>query len=261
VAGELDVDRMDYLVRDAHHTGVPYGTIDHGRLVRELTFIDGDLVLGEGNVQTAESLLLARALMNPTVYSHHVARISKSMLRRATEALLETTDTTASELRRMDDHDLTVALRANEEAGDIARRLSERDLYKRAVWAELGDVDESVVGADHETVREFEGDIAAQVGVPDEQVVVDVQGQPAMRESSTGVLVNGEVRRLHEQSTLVNALRLAQREQWRLGVYTPAEHVEAVGQAAERVLGLETEGALVSEVNTPGRYASLQDFE
>ena len=31
--------------------------------------------------------------------------------------------------------------------------------------------------------------------------------------------------------------------------------------SAERVLGLETEGALVSEVSTPGRYASLQDFE
>jgi HD superfamily phosphohydrolase len=261
VAGELDVDRMDYLVRDAHHTGVPYGTIDTGRLVRELTFIDGDLVLDEGNVQTAESLLLARALMNPTVYSHHVARISKSMLRRATEDLLEETDTTARELRRMDDHDLVSALRRHEVAGDIARRLSERDLYKRAVWAELGDVDEAVVGADHETVRGFEREVAADASVPESSVVVDVQGEPSMRESSTGVLVNGEVRRLHEQSTLVNALRLAQREQWRLGVYAPAEHAEAVGQAAERVLGLETEGALVSEVSTPGRYASLQDFE
>ncbi|MDH5019694.1 HD domain-containing protein [Halobacterium rubrum] len=261
VAGELDVDRMDYLVRDAHHTGVPYGTIDTGRLVRELTFIDGDLVLDEGNVQTAESLLLARALMNPTVYSHHVARISKSMLRRATERLLEETDVTASELRRMDDHDLVAALRRHDATSDLAARLSRRDLYKRAVWAELGDVDEAVVGADHQTVRQFERDVAADAGVPEGTVVVDVQGEPSMRESSTGVLVNGEVRRLHEQSTLVNALRVAQREQWRLGVYAPAEHVEAVGQAAERVLGLETEGALVSEVSSPGRYASLQDFE
>jgi HD superfamily phosphohydrolase len=199
--------------------------------------------------------------MNPTVYSHHVARISKAMLRRATEDLLAETDTTARELRRMDDHDLVVALRRHDAAGDIARRLADRDLYKRAVWAELGDVDEAVVGADHETVREFERDISADANVAESSVVVDVQGEPSMRESSTGVLVNGEVRRLHEQSTLVNALRLAQREQWRLGVYAPAEQVEAVGQAAERVLGLETEGTLVSEVSTPGRYASLQDFE
>jgi hypothetical protein len=70
VAGELDVDRMDYLVRDAHHTGVPYGTIDTQRLVRALRFVDGHLVLDEGNVQSAESLLVARALMNPTVYNH-----------------------------------------------------------------------------------------------------------------------------------------------------------------------------------------------
>lgn len=70
VSGELDVDRMDYLVRDAHHTGVPYGTIDHERFVRELRFVEDELVLAAGNVQTAESLLLARHLMGPTVYNH-----------------------------------------------------------------------------------------------------------------------------------------------------------------------------------------------
>ncbi len=63
----------------------------HERLVRELRFVDGELVLDEGNVQTAESLLLARALMNPTVYQHHVARIAKAMLRRGTEDLLAAT--------------------------------------------------------------------------------------------------------------------------------------------------------------------------
>ncbi|ESS06122.1 MAG: HD superfamily phosphohydrolase [uncultured archaeon A07HB70] len=89
VSGELDVDRMDYLVRDAHHTGVPYGTIDPGRLIRELRYVDGELVLAEGNVQSAESLLLARALMNPTVYSHHAARVAKAMLRQAAERLLD----------------------------------------------------------------------------------------------------------------------------------------------------------------------------
>ncbi|MXR20652.1 HD domain-containing protein [Halobacterium bonnevillei] len=261
IAGELDVDRMDYLVRDAHHTGVPYGTIDHGRLVRELTFIDGELVLDEGNVQTAESLLLARALMNPTVYSHHVARISKSMLRRGTERLLESSEIDARRLRRMDDHELSVALRTHDQSSEFGRRLAERSLYKRAVWAEMGDVDDDLIDADHDTVRDFEGEIAADAGVAEDGVILDVPGKPSMRESTTGVVVNGEVRRLDEQSTLVNALQVAQREQWRFGVYAPAGHVEAVGKAAERVLGLETEGALISEVNSPGRYASLADFE
>jgi hypothetical protein len=266
VAGELDVDRMDYLVRDAHHTGVPYGTIDVGRLVRALRFVDGDLVLAEGNVQTAESLLLARALMNPTVYNHHVARISKAMLRRATETLLAVSQITPAQFRRMDDAELLVAIRGTDESRMFGDRLADRDLYKRAVWAEMGDVgapfeDGDIFDADHETLTDLERDIAADAGVDHEHVILDRQGQPGMTESTSRVLVNGEVRRLDEQSTLVRALQMAQREQWRFGVYAPADRTERVGKAAERVLGLETDGALISEHHSPGRYASLADFE
>jgi len=159
IAGELDVDRMDYLVRDAHHTGVPYGTIDHGRLVRELTIHDGELVLAAGNVQTAESLLLARALMNPTVYNHHVTRISKTMLQRASERLLAETAVEPADLRRMDDPGLRAALRGCDASAELARRLDRRSLYKRAVWAELADVGDdplsegSLLDADPATVR------------------------------------------------------------------------------------------------------------
>jgi HD superfamily phosphohydrolase len=260
VSGELDVDRMDYLVRDAHHTGVPYGTIDHERLVHGLTFLDGELVLDEGNVQTAESLLVARALMNPTVYRHHVTRISKSMVQRASERLLDAPDVDAAQLRRMDDHDLLVALRTNPETAEYARRLSERDLYKRAVWAEMDDVPDDVIDADHATVREFERDVATSAGVDPEHVVLDVPDRPNMTESSSRVIVNGEVRPLAQQSTLVRALQQVQRDQWRLGVYAPGEATDAVGVAAERVLGLDTDGALVSTVRT-GVRTTLDDFE
>ena len=193
VSGELDVDRMDYLVRDAHHTGVPYGTIDHGRLIRELTFVDGELVLAEGNVQTAESLLLARALMNPTVYQHHVARIAKSMLRRGTEELLAATDTTAETLRRWDDSDLLVALRQCEATAAYAQRLSQRDLYKRAVWARLGAVPPGTVEVGHEGERQAEREISDRAGVETHEVVVDVPPRPALKESATEVVVDGNM--------------------------------------------------------------------
>jgi hypothetical protein len=260
VSGELDVDRMDYLVRDAHHTGVPYGTIDHERLIRELRFFDGDLVLDEGNVQTAESLLLARALMNPTVYAHHVARIAKSMLRRAAETLLAEGATDARTLRRMDDYDLRTALRDCEATGEYARRLDDRDLYKRAVWAEMDAVPEDLLVADHGTIRDFERDIAETASVEPDSVILDIPDRPAMSESSSRVVVNGEVRRLDEQSTLVAALRAAQRDQWRFGVYAPTEHSERVGTAAIRTLGLDLDGALVRDVR-PGINATLTDFE
>ena len=259
VSGELDVDRMDYLVRDAHHTGVPYGTIDHERLVRELRFVEGDLVLDEGNVQTAESLLLARALMNPTVYQHHVARIAKAMLRRATEALLAETDVDAATIRRWDDADMTVALRDCEHTSAYARRLDERDLFKRAVWAEMDAVPATVLDGGHTAIREFETDIADAANVEPGEVIVDVPPQPTMAESSSRVVVNGDVRRLAEQSTLVEALRTAQRDQWRLGVYAPPAVADRVGEAAIRTLGLDLEGALVRDVR-PGIHATLDEF-
>jgi len=260
VSGELDVDRMDYLVRDAHHTGVPYGTIDHERLVRELAFVDGQLVLQAGNVQTAESLLVARALMNPTVYRHHVARISKGMLRRATERLLEAdAGPDAGTVRRMDDHDLLVALRRTAETGAYAERLGSRKLYKRAVWAEFDDVPEALLAIDHDRLRGLEREIAADAGVDPPEVILDIPDEPSMTESTSRVMVGGEVRRLGRQSLLVDALRSVQRQQWRLGIYAPEAATARVGASAVRTLGLEIDGALVTD-SRHGLHATLDEF-
>ncbi|WP_435360105.1 HD domain-containing protein [Haloarchaeobius sp. DFWS5] len=242
VSGELDVDRMDYLVRDAHHSGVPYGTIDQGRLLRALTFIDGDLALSEGNLATAESMLVARALMNATVYRHHVSRITGAMLEKVCERLLDETPVTTETFARMSDGDLLAELRRHDETTDVAARLATRDLYKRAVWAELDDVPERVIDADHDTRRALEADIAAEAGVSPPAVLLDVPGRPSMPESSTRVVVNGEVRRLHEESPLVQGLQAAQSVQWRLGVYCPENAVPAVRDAALDVLDLPESG-------------------
>ena len=260
VSGELDVDRMDYLVRDAHHTGVPYGTIDHERLIRELRLVSGELVLDENNVQSAESLLLARALMNPTVYKHHVARIAKAMLRRGVERVLETDVTDAERLRRMDDYDLISTLRACSETERIVRRLDRRELFNRALWTELDAVPAELLGAEHEEIRAFEREIADQANVDRADVILDVPAKPTMKESSSRVLVNGEVRTLAEQSTLVTALEQAQRDQWRMGVYAPPESSERVGTAAVRVLGLDLDGTRIRDVRT-GINARLDEFD
>lgn len=258
LAGDLDVDRMDYLVRDAHHTGVPFGTIDHGRLIRELTFIDGQLVLAEGNVQTAESLLIARALMNPTVYNHHVARISKAMLRRSTERLLDLDVITASELRRMDDYDLHAALRRTNQTRTMARRIANRELYKRAVWIGKESVPNSVISASRDKIQEWENEIAETTRISDEQIILDVPPEPVMTESTTHVEVAGDTYQLEEQSPLVEAVRAALHTQWRLGVYTTQELVEPVGKAAAECLELDTDENLVN--SQKGQYIPLEDF-
>ena len=259
VSGELDVDRMDYLVRDAHHTGVPYGTIDHGRLIRALRVVDGELVIDEGNVQTAESLLVSRALMNPTVYAHHVARIAKAMLRRASERLLAAGAVDAPTLRRMDDYGLRTALRECDATREYARRLDTRTLYKRAVWAEYDAVPDRLRTTDHETIRELEHDVAAAAGVDETEVIVDSPPEPSMTEATSQVLVNGEIRQLGEQSTLVGALQQAQQDHWRFGVYAPQAVSDRVGDAAVRELGIDQQGTVIRDTQ-PGINATLETF-
>jgi len=240
VSGELDVDRMDYLVRDAHHTGVPYGTIDTGRLVRQLRVRDGELVLADGNVQTAESMLLARSLMNGVVYRHHVSRIAGAMLERGAERVVDG-GVPVAEFRRFADHDLLVALR--EHAPDLGRRIEERDLFKRALWVGQETVPAGVAEFPRTSVREAEANVADRAGVPEEAVLLDVPSLPSMREANARVVVGGVVQRLETASELVAALRAGERSRWRLGVYTPEEHVEDVTRAASAVLGLAGEAA------------------
>jgi len=183
-------------------------------------------------------VLVGRALMNATVYRHHVSRIAGTMLERASERLLDGTDLDPATFARMTDAELLGALRDRDATADAARRIHDRDLFKRAVWTERADVPDDVVAADYHDVREFERDIADAADVPERSVVVDNPGSPSMPESSVRVAVGGDVRPLHEQSPLVRGMQESQRVQWRFGVYAPEEQTAEVAAAAERVLGL-----------------------
>ncbi|MCB7130206.1 MAG: HD domain-containing protein, partial [Candidatus Brocadiales bacterium] len=87
VGDAFGVDRMDYLLRDSHHLGVPYGKFDHFRLIDTLIILPespteeggepGEPTLGviTGGIHSAESLLLARYFMFSQVYFHSIRRI------------------------------------------------------------------------------------------------------------------------------------------------------------------------------------------
>jgi HD superfamily phosphohydrolase len=91
IDGPLDVDKLDYLVRDSTECRLPYGQlIDQDRLIRNLTMVFGDSEEGrvelgvyEKGQSAAESLVFARYLMYQAVYWHHSARAIRSMLKTA----------------------------------------------------------------------------------------------------------------------------------------------------------------------------------
>ncbi len=81
VAGEMDMDRTDYLLRDSLHCGVEYGKFDFRRLIESLTICKNrdtgriELAIERGGEHTFEALILARYQMNTQVYYHRLRRI------------------------------------------------------------------------------------------------------------------------------------------------------------------------------------------
>jgi uncharacterized protein len=70
VSGQLDMDRMDYLSRDAFYTGVTEGVIGYDRIIKMLNVVDGELVVEEKGIYSVEKFLIARRLMYWQVYLH-----------------------------------------------------------------------------------------------------------------------------------------------------------------------------------------------
>ncbi len=102
ISGPIDVDKLDYLVRDSQMCYLTYGNlIDYDRLVRNLTIIiqesDGgnaDVEIGvyERGQSAAESITFARYLLFQAVYFHHTARAARCMLRRVLKPMLKSKD-------------------------------------------------------------------------------------------------------------------------------------------------------------------------
>ena len=71
LSSDLDVDRLDYLPRDALHTGVAYGLIDLDRIIQTLSVSkDGMLAIPPKAIQAVESFYIARLHMYRAVYYH-----------------------------------------------------------------------------------------------------------------------------------------------------------------------------------------------
>ncbi|MBL7044077.1 MAG: HD domain-containing protein [Pirellulaceae bacterium] len=95
LSGPIDIDKMDYLVRDSLHAGVPYGqNFDQQRLIGSLCLNEaGDgLAITDKGRTAAEMMVFARYVMFSEVYWHHTVRSATAMLQRAFHLLHEHLD-------------------------------------------------------------------------------------------------------------------------------------------------------------------------
>lgn len=80
ISGQLDADRMDYLLRDAYFTGTKYGEFDLERIIRTMRVKDNQLVVKASGVHSIEDYIMARYHMYWQVYYHPVSRAFEAVL-------------------------------------------------------------------------------------------------------------------------------------------------------------------------------------
>ena len=86
LSGPIDVDKIDYLARDSHHAGVPYGKhFDAARLMSSLCLNESGTAVAvtDKGRTAAELMVFARYVMFSEVYWHHAVRAATAMLQRA----------------------------------------------------------------------------------------------------------------------------------------------------------------------------------
>jgi len=80
IAGQLDMDRLDYLRRDSFFTGVIEGSVGSDRIIRMLNVVNDELVVDEKGIYSLEKFLIARRLMYWQVYMHKTVIASETLL-------------------------------------------------------------------------------------------------------------------------------------------------------------------------------------
>ncbi|MEO0202575.1 MAG: HD domain-containing protein [candidate division WOR-3 bacterium] len=81
ISSQLDVDRLDYIRRDAFYCGVHYGLIDVSRILKTISITNEDkLAIEEKGKHAIEGYLVARYLMYWSVYFHKTNLSLQAML-------------------------------------------------------------------------------------------------------------------------------------------------------------------------------------
>ncbi|MEE8147074.1 MAG: HD domain-containing protein [Longimicrobiales bacterium] len=200
VSGSLDLDKMEYLRRDARFCGVPYGEVDVDRLLLGMRLLrdpeNGAWEVGvhEKAVASLESLLFAKYQMFRNVYWHHGVRAATALYKRIVEEAVSAGLLDSEELVGPTDEELIyeVARRAGTEDSEVAERLvtrwipalRQRRLPKRAVELTAADLSGRIVEdwAVTETPfkRRVEDDLAAELDLEPGEVFIDFPAKRAM---------------------------------------------------------------------------------
>jgi len=253
ISSSVDVDKMDYLVRDSFHTGAGYGSFDVHRLLYAMDIIDNSLSVDRSAVATLESFLLARFESFRTIYFHRASRAVQIMLVRALEAArgeLHLLDFDRIEdYLKLDDYKVWTQLKECKKSRKIMQDLEGRRLLKCAYERILFSGDELAfnVISDEHVRADIEKQIARKAKVASEDVNIDVPTQPSVPYHDATALPSTDIQVFDrspgdkkERVPLSEVSRIAQALQGFMNlvrVYTNESYRSRVESAARQILG------------------------
>ena len=181
ISGSLDLDKIEYLKRDAFMCGVPYGEIDVDRLTNSLVLVDdpdsGRQTLGvqEKALSALESLLFAKYQMYRNVYWHHAVRSATAMYKRLVEDAVRSGVVGVQSLARFTDEGLMHRLESDG-SSPLLSALKERRLYKRAAEWPAAELDAELfewIATDRKRVAAAENALARELGLAPGELLLD----------------------------------------------------------------------------------------
>jgi uncharacterized protein len=187
ISGSVDLDKIDYLSRDARMCGVPYGTVDVDRLLASLTLVEsaaGHLEIGvqEKGVSALESLLFAKYQMYRNVYWHHAVRSATCMFKRAVREAVARHSLYVGGIAEATDDGL-MELLLTRDRSELAGCIRARRLYKRALELPASDVPEDVqpwITDSPDLVERAEDAVAAELGLARGELLLDFPERSTM---------------------------------------------------------------------------------
>ncbi len=185
ISGSIDLDKIEYLKRDATMCGVPYGEIDVDRLLNSLVVVnapDGNgraVGVHEKGLSALESLLFAKYQMYRNVYWHHAVRSATAMYKRLVSVAIETNAVDPRAVARFTDEGLLVHLDTPglvPEARTLLDAIRVRKLHKRAYECPAATLGEDIgewIASDYPLTRQVEDAMARELSLPAGAVLLD----------------------------------------------------------------------------------------
>ncbi len=200
--GAIDADRVDYLQRDAHYTGVAHGAIDAVRLLDTVRVASNRIVFAEKGRSAVEGFLVGRALMYSTVYFHKTVRAAEVMAQAAVERQPGFPESARPQFGWSDGELLVRLGEAGGLPAALVRGLTTRRLYKRAFgWREVTPRARRRwlrLAAEPSERRALEDRLAERLAAPAGSILLDlsgveVRGDPAEDWAEVGIDSGGRV--------------------------------------------------------------------